>query len=170
MRICSLLPSATELICDLGLEDALVGVSAECRWPPTVIGKPVVTAARIDSAALSCVEIDLAVRQALRDGSSLYTIDAELIDALRPDVIVTQDLCAVCAVSGDELASACPVKAEVVSLDPRTLDDVADSVRTLGRALGVPERGIAIAGEMRERIAEVAAATSGLPHVRVFFA
>src|SRR5262249_44570561 len=99
MRICSLLPSATETIAELGLVDSLVGVSAECRWPPAVVGKPVVTGARIDPAALSSVEIDDAVRDALRDGRSLYAVDAGLIGELAPDLIVTQDLCAVCAVS-----------------------------------------------------------------------
>src|ERR1700746_4056340 len=110
MRICSFLPSATEIVCALG------GVSDECRWPPAVVGKPVVTAARIDPSSLSSAQIDEAVRSALRGGRSLYTVDADLIDALRPDLILTQDLCAVCAVSSGDLASACPVGAEVVSL------------------------------------------------------
>src|SRR5438067_4457358 len=141
MRICSFLPSATEMIADLGFVDSLVGVSDECRWPPEVIGKPVVTAARIDPSRMSSLEIDEAVRASLRDGRSLYMVDAELIEALAPDLIVTQDLCAVCAVSSDDLESACPVGAEVVSLDPRTLGEVADSVRVLARRLGAAERG-----------------------------
>ena len=85
MRICSFLPSATEMIADLGLVDSLVGVSDECRWPPEVVGKPIVTAARIDSDELSSLEIDDAVRESVRDGRSLYTVDAELIDSLAPD-------------------------------------------------------------------------------------
>src|SRR5512145_69384 len=109
MRICSFLPSATEIIADLGLVDALVGVSEECRWPPEVVGKPVVTAARIDPASLTSLEIDEVVRAFVRDGRSLYAVDAALISALGPDLIVTQDLCTVCAVSSGELASACPV-------------------------------------------------------------
>ena len=170
MRICSLLPSATEIVAELGLSDALVGVSEECRWPAAVVGKPVVTAARIDSASLSSAEIDDAVREALRDGRSLYAVDADLIDSLRPDVIVTQDLCAVCAVSSGELAGLCAVDAEVISLDPRTLDDVAESVRTLARRLGVAERGDEIASEMRATIDEAAASVRGLPRRAVFFA
>src|SRR4029077_5148433 len=114
MRICSLLPSATEIIAQLGLIDSLVGVSEECRWPPEVVGKPIVTAAGIDSSTLSSLEIDQAVRDSLRDGASLYTGDAELMEALAPDLIVTQDLCAVCAVSSGQLASACPVVAKVL--------------------------------------------------------
>jgi iron complex transport system substrate-binding protein len=170
VRICSFLPSATEIIAELGLIDSLVGVSGECRWPPEVVGKPVVTAARIDSSELSSLEIDEAVRDSVRDGKSLYTVDAELIGALRPDLIVTQDLCAVCAVSSGELASACPVGAEVVSLDPRTFRDVADSVRLLAARLGVVDRGQETAARMLETAAEVASAVDGLSRPRVFFA
>src|SRR5688572_32819345 len=99
MRICSLLPSATEIVADLGLVDALVGVSEECRWPPEVVGKPVVTAPKRSLAELSSARIDEAVRASLADGGSLYAVDADLIETLAPDVIVTQDLCPVCAVS-----------------------------------------------------------------------
>ena len=141
MRICSLLPSATEMIADLGLIDALVGVSNECRWPPAVVGKPIVTAARLDPSSLTSLEIDEAVRASIRDGSSLYSVDADLLEALDPDLIVTQDLCAVCAVSSGALATACPVETEVLSLDPRTLGGVADSVRTLAGRLGVTLNG-----------------------------
>jgi iron complex transport system substrate-binding protein len=170
VRICSFLPSATEIVCELGLGDSLVGVSEECRWPPSVIGKPVVTAARIDPSSLSSLEIDEAVRSSLRDGRSLYTVDAELIDELEPDLIVTQDLCAVCAVSSGELASACPVGAEVVSLDPRTFGDVVDSVRLLARRLGVVARGEEIATRMVDTVEQVASAVRRLPRPRVFFA
>jgi iron complex transport system substrate-binding protein len=170
MRICSFLPSATEIIAELGLLEALVGVSEECRWPAEVVGLPVVTAARIDPMELSSFEIDGAVRAALREGRSLYAVDAELVAELGPDVIVTQDLCAVCAVSSGELASACPVGAEVISLDPRTFGEVADSVRLLGRRLGVADRGTEIANRMWQSAESAAAAVSGLPRRRVFFA
>lgn len=170
MRICSLLPSATEIIAQLGLIDSLVGVSDECRWPPEVVGKPIVTAARIDPSALTSLEIDQAVRDSVSDGSSLYTVDADQLGELAPDVIVTQDLCAVCAVSSGELATACPVGAEVLSLDPRTLGEVAESVRTLAGKLGVGERGEEIAAQMWETIAAAADSVRGLPRRRVFFA
>lgn len=169
-RICSLLPSATEIIADLGLADRLVGVSAECRWPEHVIGKPVVSSARVDTAALTNMEIDTLVRDSTKDGGSLYAVDAELIDSLRPDLIVTQDLCAVCAVSSGDLSTACPVDAEILSLDPRTLDDVAGTVLTLARRLGVEDRGRAIAGEMRDKIATVELAVDGEERPRVFLA
>jgi iron complex transport system substrate-binding protein len=170
VRICSFLPSATEIIADLGLIDSLVGVSEECRWPPEVVGKPVVTAARIDPAQLSSLKIDEAVRESVRDGRSLYTVDADLIEALRPDLIVTQDLCAVCAVSSGELASACPLGAEVVSLDPRTFNEVANTVRLLAERLEAVERGDAITARMAATAAEVASAVEGRPRPRVFFA
>ena len=113
---------------------------------------------------------DAAVRASVQDGRSLYAVDAELIERLQPDVIVTQDLCAVCAVSSGELASACPVGAEIISLDPRTLGEVAETVRFLGRRLGAPERGAAIAAAMLESIVETAERVRGLPRRRVFFA
>ena len=158
------------MIAQLGLVDDLVGVSEECRWPPEVVGKPVVTAARIDPAALGSAEIDRAVRDSLADGASLYTVDAELIDELSPDLIVTQDLCAVCAVSSGELASACPVDAEVLSLDPRTLRDVSGTVTTLAARLGRAERGEEIVAEMWDAIERTSRGVAGLRRVPVFFA
>jgi len=158
------------MIAELGLVDSLVGVSEECRWPPGVVGKPVVTAARIDPSRMSSLAIDKAVRASVRDGRSLYTVDADLIAALSPDLIVTQELCAVCAVSGGELASACPVGVPVLSLDPRTLAEVAASVRTLAARVGVAARGDEIAGRMLATIARVAASVRGVPRRRVFFA
>ena len=170
MRICSLLPSATEIIAQLGLIDSLVGVSEECRWPPEVVGKPVVTAARIDPSTLTSLEIDQAVRESVGDGESLYTVDADLIDALAPDLIVTQDLCAVCAVSSNQLATACPVAADVLSLDPRTLAGVAESVGVLATTLGAVDRGDRIVSQMWETIEAAADSVRGLPRRRVFFA
>jgi iron complex transport system substrate-binding protein len=170
MRICSFLPSATEIIADLGFIDSLVGVSEECRWPPEVVGKPIVTAAAIDPSTLPSIEIDAAVRASVRDGRSLYLVDAELIAALAPDLLVTQDLCAVCAVSSGELESACPVGAEVISLDPRTLGEVAESIRTLAGRLGAAERGRELAARMLNEAERAAASVRDLERRRVFFA
>ncbi|MCW2964658.1 MAG: hypothetical protein JWO17_1910 [Actinomycetia bacterium] len=158
------------MIAQLGLIDSLVGVSDECRWPPEVVGKPIVTAAKIDPSTLSSLEIDQAVRDSLAAGASLYSVDPELIEALEPDLIVTQDLCAVCAVSSGELASACPAGTKMLSLDPRTLNDVADSVRVLARAVDRIDRGEQIVTEMWATIDAAAEAVRGLPPVRVFFA
>src|SRR3954464_3154766 len=170
MRICSLLPSATEIVADLGLIDSLVAVSEECAWPPEVRAKPKVTAARVDSASLSSTDIDRAVKESLGDGNSLYTVNAELIDELRPDVLITQDLCTVCAVSSVDLATACPVGAEIISLDPGTLGEVADTVTLLAQRLGAVEMGRWIVDEMQRKIESVRAATVGLPRRRVFVA
>jgi len=170
VRICSFLPSATEIIAELGLTDSLVGVSAECRWPPEVIGKPVVTAASFDSASLGSAEIDAAVRSALSAGESLYLVDEEQLAALSPDVIVTQDLCAVCAVSSDEVSVFCPTGVEILSLDPQTLGDVMDSVLLLASRLGAGEQGEEIVAWMRDTVATAAASVSGLQRRRVFFA
>lgn len=170
MRICSFLPSATEIIAELGLIESLVGVSEECRWPAEVVGLPVVTAARIDPSEFSSIEIDEAVRASLRDGRSLYGVDAELVAELSPDVIVTQDLCAVCAVSSGQLASACPVGAQVISLDPQTFDDVAASIELLAERLGVARQGSEVAQRMRATAEEVAGSVRGCSQRRVFFA
>ena len=169
-RICSLLPSATEIVAQLGLADRLVGVSAECRWPAEVIGKPVVSSTRIDPAALTSMEIDRIVRESTGEGRSLYAVDAELIDRLEPDLIVTQDLCAVCAVSSEDLSTACPLGTEILSLDPRTLEDVATSVYTLARRLGVEDRGRAVVEEMWGKVQAVERAVAGAGRPRVFLA
>jgi iron complex transport system substrate-binding protein len=110
VRVCSLLPSATEIVALLGLADSLVGISEECDWPPGVRGLPVVTASRVHAAELSSAEIDAAVRGAVGDGRSLYAVDAELLDELRPDLVITQDLCSVCAVSSDDVMRLCDVE------------------------------------------------------------
>ena len=170
MRICSLLPSASEIIAELGHADSLVGVSDECRWPAGVVGKPVVTAARIDTSALTSREIDSAVRASLEQGGSLYAVDAALMEELRPDLIVTQDLCAVCAVSSGDLATAFPLDVEVLSLDPRTLGGVAETFRVLARRLGTPDRGRELADEFDSKIRSVADAVQELGRRRIFFA
>jgi iron complex transport system substrate-binding protein len=170
MRICSLLPSATEMIAQLGLIDSLVGVSDECRWPSEVVGKPVVTAARIDPSTLSNLEIDQAVRDSLNAGASLYIVDAELLAALEPDLIVTQDLCAVCAVSSGQLVNACPAGTATLSLDPRTLAEVAESVRILARAVDRIDRGEQIVDKMWATIEAATDSVRGLAPRRVFFA
>ena len=160
VRICSLLPSATEMVGALGLLDSLVGVSAECDFPPAARGKPVVTGARVDTSALGSLAIDAAVRQALQEGRSLYAIDEELIKGLAPDLILTQDLCTVCAVSSGEVA-LCGVEAETMVLDAHTIAEIGDCVLALGARLGVPERAAEVVRAMREKVAGVAAAVAG---------
>ena len=167
MRIVSLLPSATEIIADLGLSDSLVGRSHECHWPESVRHVPVVSSSRIDSANLSGRQIDDEVNAAVAKGEGLYAVDAKLLASLRPDVIVTQDLCKVCAVSGEDLVDT---GAKTISLGPRTLSEVAESVRYLARELGVAPKGEAAAMEMEQRIERVRNAVAGRKRPRVFVA
>jgi iron complex transport system substrate-binding protein len=167
MRIVSLLPSATEIVADLGLESSLVGRSHECNWPPSVKSVPVVSGSTIDSAQLGSREIDEAVKAAVASDGRLYAIDAELIERLRPDVVLTQDLCRVCAVSGDQLSE---MNARVISLGPHTIAGIADSVRYLAKELGVEERGVALAQGMLARVDAVRSRVAGLPRPRVFVA
>jgi iron complex transport system substrate-binding protein len=170
VRICSLLPSATEIIGALSAAGQLVGVSAECDWPPEVQGLPIVTAARIDTNAMESLEIDQAVREAIATERSLYGIDEELLHALDPDLIVTQDLCAVCAVSSDEVNRLCAVDVQILSLDPRTITEIEKSVLELATTLGVAARGAAVVAEMEEKIAGLRARVAGLERRRVFVA
>jgi iron complex transport system substrate-binding protein len=170
MRICSLLPSATEIVAKLGLVDSLVGVSEECDWPPEVRDLPVVTASRVDTTKLSSFEIEQAVRQEISDGRPLYAIDADLLERLEPDLILTQDLCAVCAVSSDTVGELCATDAEVVTLDAHTLAEIEKGIVWLGELLGVPARGPTVVDEMEATIAKVSERVAGVPRRRVFVA
>jgi iron complex transport system substrate-binding protein len=159
MRIVSLLPSATEMICALGLEDALVGVTHECDFPPAVRGLPAVTRTRIPAGA-SSAEIDRLVREQLQQAPALYTLDRDALAALRPDLIVTQALCDVCAVAEAEVqAAACdlPGAPRVLNLEPQSLEGVFEAIGQVAAAAGVPERGAAVVGALRARVEAVAA-------------
>ena len=170
MRIVSLLPSATDVIAELDLLDSLVGVSDDCNWPPEVAGKPLVARTRIDVSGLTSAQIDRLVTASRSEGHSIYAVDAGLMDELRPDLVITQDLCEVCAVSSGDLDTACPVGADVFSMNPRGFDDVVESVITLAERLGVHERGVAVAEAMRAKVAAVRDAVAGLERPRVFMA
>jgi iron complex transport system substrate-binding protein len=155
MRICSLLPSATEIVASLGLIESLVAVSEECDWPREVRALPVVTASRVDATRLSSFDIDRAVRAAVGDGRPLYAIDRELLEALEPDLILTQNLCAVCAVSAERVDELCATEAEVVALDAHTLAEIEERIVSLADLLGVSARGRAVVDEMQARVAAV---------------
>ena len=170
MRICSLLPSATEIVAALGLVESLVAVSAECDWPPEVRALPVVTASRVDTGRLSSVEIDQRVRDAVADGRPLYAIDRELLEALEPDLILTQNLCAVCAVSADNISELCATDAEVVALDAHTLAEIEGRILSLADLLGVSARGRTVVAEMEAKIAAVRARVAVAPTRSVFVA
>jgi len=168
MRICSLLPSATEIVGALGLTDSLVGVSEECDWPPEARALPVVTASRVDTSSLDSASIDRAVRDALADGLPLYTVDEALIASLDPDLILTQDLCAVCAVASGDLRSLRLLGGEIVSIDAHTIAEIEASVLEFGHRLGVPERGNVVVEEMEGKLADVRRLVGGAPRRRIF--
>jgi iron complex transport system substrate-binding protein len=138
-RIVSLLPSATEIVCALGLEENLVGVTHECDFPPTVVGKPVLTASRISHERMSSAEIDHAVRSQLDGHGSIYDLDEKLLAELRPDLVITQELCEVCAVSYKTVLQAARLiesDARVVSLEPTNIRDIFANIRTVGELAG----------------------------------
>lgn len=164
MRIVSLLPSATEIICALGLEDQLVGVSHECDWPPFVRHLPKVTRSLIPAEATSA-EIDRLVREQVQTGRALYTLDLPMLEALRPDLIVTQALCDVCAVAEDEVrAAACtlPGNPRIINLEPQTLTQVFDAIRQVGRAVGAEHKAKEVVKELSARVKAVATRTAQL--------
>src|SRR5947199_440221 len=157
MRICSLLPSATEILAALGLAEPLVGISEARDWPPEVRGLPVVTASRVEPTRLTSLEIERVVREAVGDGRPLYAIDRALLETLQPDLILTQDLCAVCAVSADNVNELCATDAEVVALDARALAEIEGCILSLADLLGVSARGRTVVAEMEAKIAAVRA-------------
>ncbi len=170
MRICSLLPSATEIVADLGLADSLVAVSEECDWPPEVRRLPVVTASRVDTSRLGSLEIERAVREVISDGRPLYAIDRDLLDELEPDLILTQSLCAVCAVSADAVDELCATEAEVIALDAHTLGEIEERIISVAGLLGVPARGRAVVERMQATIAAISERVAAAPARPVYVA
>src|SRR2546427_12516481 len=154
MRIASLLPSATEILFAIGLDDEVVGVSPECDFPAAARERPVLSRNLIHPETMTQGEINGKVVQHLHDGGSLYHIDAGLLEAAAPDVIFTQGLCEVCAASiGDVtlVASKLPHPPRVVSLAPTDLDGVFASIETIGRETGRERRARSIAEALRAR-------------------
>jgi iron complex transport system substrate-binding protein len=155
MRIASLLPSATEIVCALGLGDSLVGISHECDFPPEIVGRPVVTEAKIDRAGDS-VAIDQAVRRLVADGLSVYHIKTDILAQVRPDLLVTQEQCEVCAVSYREVVEATrqllSQPATIVSLKPMRLDDIFDDMQRVADAAGCGVAGLALTQRLRARL------------------
>jgi iron complex transport system substrate-binding protein len=155
MRIVSLLPSATEIVCALGLTADVVGVSHECDFPPEVVGRPIVTDPKIDPTEDSA-SIDAAVRKLVRQGLSVYRIKTDVLEQLQPDLIVTQEQCAVCAVSYAEVVAATQEllhrPAAIVSLKPARLPDILEDIQRLAAAAGCSAAGEALAARMRARL------------------
>ena len=166
MRVVSLLPAATEIVAALGLVDDLVGVSHECDYPASVTTKPRVTHCTIHGNALTSDATDAWVKEKLREAGSLYTIDEAQLRTLAPDIILTQGLCDVCAPSFDSVtvvAARLPGPPRVVNLEPQSVTDIFDNIRTCGVELGVPERAITVLQDLASRIDAVRAAVAGAP-------
>lgn len=168
-RIVSLIASATEIVCALGFEDQLVGRSHECDYPAGVMSLPACSAAKIDVHG-SSRQIDNRVKAVLEQATSVYTVDAELLDRLEPTVIVTQTQCEVCAVSlKDVEAAVCALvksQPKIVSLEPNSLHDVWNDIRRVANALTVPERGEELIDRLNARLVKVAQLTLGQTRLR----
>src|SRR5689334_24930040 len=157
MRIVSLLPSATEILFALGLDREIAGVSHECDFPPRAKTKPVVIHSRLPHDA-SPSEIDRLVSEYVHRGESLYAVDADLLESLAPDLIVTQDLCHVCAASPDDLATALarmPNPPDVLSLHSQTLAGVWDDIREIGKTTRRLAEADRLANNLAERVARI---------------
>ncbi len=164
MRICSFLPSATEIVYLLGLGDSLYGVSHECDFPSGASDKPKAVRSRIDSSSLSSHEIDAAVTNMMMRGESIYAVDEDVLQVARPDLVVTQRLCEVCAVSFEDVEEAVgrlDVSPTVLSLDPHGLEDVLDSIKVLGDHTGKQSVAHASVFNLRARIDVVRRAVAG---------
>ena len=164
-RIVSFLPSATEMVCALGLEDDLVGITHECDYPESVKTKPVVVRNVLPIETMSQSEIDRAVAQRLREGQSLYQIDEKLLASLAPDLILTQNLCQVCAPSGNEVAQVLkllPCAPQIVWMTPQSLDEIFQNLRDLAAAVGEADAAEKLILDCRTRLDQLRAKTSSL--------
>jgi iron complex transport system substrate-binding protein len=167
LRIASLLPSATEIVCALGLEDSLVGVTHECDYPPSVVNKPKLTASRISHETMSSKEIDHAVRTQLDGHGSIYSLNEKLLYELSPTLILTQELCEVCAVSYktvQEAARMMETDVPVVSLEPQNIKGIFSNILTVGHLTGKGEKAEEVVKELTGKLDRIAAALAGIQH------
>lgn len=166
VRIVSLIASATEIVAALGCEDQLVARSHECDFPPTVNGLPACTARNIDVTANS-LEIDAEIKKIVTDGLSIYDVDAEQLKALKPDIIITQSQCDVCAVSETQLQTAVANwidhQTKIISLEPNGLSDIWTDIQKVADAIGVPNRGATLISSLLARLHDIEAKTATLP-------
>jgi iron complex transport system substrate-binding protein len=165
MRIVSLLPSTTEIVCALGLEDALVGITHECDHPPSVVNKPRLTSSRISHETMTSKEIDHAVRTNLDGHGSIYDLDEAGLRALKPDLILTQELCEVCAVSYKTVERAARMfeaEVRVVSLEPNTIADIFENIRMVGELTGRKNEADRLVGDLNRRLDRVRESTAQL--------
>jgi iron complex transport system substrate-binding protein len=168
-RICSFLPSATEIVYSLGLESQLFGVTHECDYPPEARKKPRLTTNLLPATALSSIEIDHSVKDALSTGRGIYGLDFEALKHASPDIIFTQELCEVCAVSYGEIfraAQKLPAKPEVISLDTFTLGDILGSIHTVGERCGKAGEAEEFVGALQRRIEHVTSLAKNGPSTK----
>jgi iron complex transport system substrate-binding protein len=173
MKIASLLPSATEIVYALGLGDDLVGVTDECDYPAEAVTKPVISRSTLPQGRIQTPrEIDEAVRERVEGDGQLYVLDTELLRREQPEVILTQDLCRVCAVPSGQVKEALDQlglpDANVISLDPHTLEEVIDEIAVVGKLLGREDEANQLVDSMRERVAAVKRTAMRVPTVSVF--
>jgi iron complex transport system substrate-binding protein len=167
IRIVSLLPAATEIAAALGLMEQVVGVSHECDFPEEATARPRITHCPVHNADLASAEVDQWVRRALRDKGTIYTIDEPLLHELRPDVILTQKLCDVCAVGYGtvaRLAETLPGPPKVVNLEPTSLSDIFDDIRRVAEACGVAEHAHGVIAAFSERVEAVRRRADRIAH------
>jgi iron complex transport system substrate-binding protein len=171
-RIVSFLPSATEMVCALGLEDQLVGITHECDYPPSIKDKPVVVSSAVPVENMTEAEIDKAVSERVRAGLSVYQVDEALLRQLAPDLILAQDLCEVCAPSGNEVSRALKVlsgKPEIFYLTPKSVGGILQNLRDLGHATGCSKAAESWVNSATDKLERMAAVTRTLPaRPRVF--
>jgi iron complex transport system substrate-binding protein len=171
-RIVSFLPAGTEMVHSLGAGNELVGRSHECDYPSSVRSLPVVSRPALDLDGASPEAIDAAVAKQMGNGETLYAIDEVLLRELRPDVILTQNLCRVCAPSGDELTRAVrkfTLRPEVLFLTPRSIREIEKNILDVGRAIGRLNEAESLVGTNRNRLAVVRSAVKDAPHRRAVF-
>jgi iron complex transport system substrate-binding protein len=169
MRIASLLPSATEIVCALGMENELVAVTHECDYPESVRSKPVLTRSVLAPAG-SGAEVDRHIRELVHQGSSIYALDADRLAALQPDLILTQELCEVCAVSYpivERAARRLGSSPQLVSLEPESLDDVFQNIRFVGGLTGRHDAARQVCDALARRITTVEQRVAGKPRRKV---
>ena len=167
MRIVSLLPSTTEIVCALGLDAALAGITHECDFPSAITGKPRLTSSRISHESMTSAEIDHAVRSQLDGHGSIYDLDEAKLRELKPDLILTQELCEVCAVSYKTVERAARMSdadVKVVSLEPNTIADIFDNIRLVGQLTGRTNEAEQLIRNLNSRLDLVREATARASH------
>jgi iron complex transport system substrate-binding protein len=171
LKICSLLPSGTEILYSLGLDDQVVAVTHECDYPPEAASKPKITEDLICHTRMSSKEIDHAVSANVGRHGSIYRLNEDLLEALHPDLIITQELCEVCAVSYKEVKKAARVlngQTRIVSLEPNSLDDVLDTILLIGELTGCSATAEKNVRDMKSRLDRVRQRVEGLRRPRVY--